>query len=184
MLALLLAACEDLNFPGGVPASDLIILPLSSSAPAPAGLSFYVSNARTTARNLIHNDGFPTTFASVSFPAGSLASLDGVALTASDSVLVTLTVDAGIYGVHLAPDGLRFASPARPTLTFSYAKYGDLTVAAGSQYPDPGAYAEALEIWHEGGLDLWTAVGSSGSPGTTVGTGLSQGGHYLAAAPR
>jgi len=183
-LALLLVACEDLNLPGAVTTADLVILPLSSGTQTPPGLSFYVSNAHTTTGNLLHSDGFNTLYASVSFPSGSLASLDGAALGADDSVLVTLTADPGSYGIHLVPDGLRFASLGRPLLSFSYARYGDLTVAAGSQYPDPGAYAAALAVWREGSLDLWTEVGSAGNPGFNVGTSLSQGGHYLVAARR
>jgi hypothetical protein len=181
---LLLAACQDLNVPGGVTLSNLIMLPLSNGAPAPAGLSFYVSNARTTTRNLIHSDGFNTLFATISFPAGSLASLDGAPLGAGDSVQVTLTADAAVYGIHLAPDGLAFTSQAQPVLTFSYARYGDLNAASGSQYPDPAAYAAALAVWHEGALGLWSNVGNGGSPGTDVEGNLPQGGHYVAAAPR
>lgn len=184
LLLLLLAACEDLSLPGGVTTANLLFLPVSSGAPVPADLSFYVSNARTTTRSLIHSDGFNTPFATVSFPAGSLASLDGVPLGAGDSVQVTLTVDASIYGLHLAPEGLRFALAARPTLTFSYAKYGDLAVAIGSQYQDPAAYAAALAVWQEGSLGLWSDVGSAGSPGTSVQGSMPQGGHYVAAAPR
>ncbi len=184
LLLLLLAACEDLTLTGGVTAANLIFLPLSSGAPVPADLSFYLSNAHATTRNLIHGDGFNTPFATVSFPAGSLASLDGGPLGPADSVQVTLTVDAAVYGVHLAPEGLRFASGARPTLSFSYAKYGDLAVAIGSQYPDPAAYAAALAVWQEGSLGLWSEVGTAGSPGTSVQGSLALGGHYVAAARR
>lgn len=184
-LALLLAACEDLNLPGGgVATADLLILPLQSGTPAPGGLSFYVYNQSTTTRSLIHSDGFNTVFASITFPSGSLASLDGVALGAGDSVLVTLSPDPGTYGMHLAPDGLRFASLGRPALTFSYARYGDFSVAAGSRYPDPAAYAEALGLWRESSLDAWASLTSTGNAGTSVTASLSQGGHYLVAALR
>jgi hypothetical protein len=184
-LTLLLAACEDLNLPGaGVATSDLLILPLQAGASAPGSLSFYVYNGSTTTRSLIHSDGFNTLFASIEFPSGSLASLDGVVLGPNDSVLVTLSPDAGSYGIHLAPDGLRFASLGRPVLTFSYARYGDFSIAAGSRYADPTAYAQALGEWRESSLDLWARVGSSGDAGTDVSAGLSQGGHYLVAALR
>ncbi len=182
---MLLAACEDLTVPGGgVATSDLLILPLSNSAPPPASLSFYVSNARTTTRNLIHNDGFNTLFARVEFPSGSLASLDGVTLGLGDSVQVTLSADPGSYGIQLAPEGLRFASLGKPLLTFSYARYGDLSVATGSRYPDPAAYASALEVWRETSLDRWSSVGGSGDAGNDVSGSLSQAGHYLVAARR
>jgi len=184
-LALLLSGCEDLNLPGaGVATSDLLILPLQAGASAPGGVSFYVSNRGTTTRSLTHGDGFNTVFASVTFPSGSLASLDGATLGLDDSVRVTLSPDPGAYGVHLAPDGLRFASLGPPVLTFSYARYGDFSVAAGSRYADPAAYAEALGVWRERSLDLWGSVDGSGDAGTTLIASLSQGGHYLVAAPR
>jgi hypothetical protein len=182
---LLLAACEDLNLPGaGVATSDLLILPLQAGASAPGSLSFYLSNRSATTRSLSHNDGFNTLFAKIAFPSGSLESLDGGALGLDDSVLVTLSPDAGTYGVHLAPDGLRFGSLGQPILTFSYARYGDFSVAAGSRYADPAAYAEALRVWRESSLDLWGSVGGSGDAATIVSASLSQGGHYLVAARR
>jgi hypothetical protein len=184
-LALLLTSCEDLTIPGGgVPTSDLLILPLSGTAPAPGSLSFYVSNARSRTVNLLHADGFNTLFATVEFPSGSLGSLNGVTLGLADSVLVTLSPDPGNYGVDLGPDGLRFASLGHPRLTFSYARYGDLSVATGSQYASATAYAAALEVWRETSLDLWSSVGGSGNTGNDVSASLSQGGRYLVAAPR
>lgn len=145
---------------------------------------YYLSNAHTTIRALIHNDGFNTLFAQLEVPRGSLESLDGVALGSGDSVLVRFIADSGRFGVSLAPEGLRFASLARPTLTLSYARYGDLSVAAGSRYPDQAAYAAALNIWHEASLERWSSTGGSGNAGTDVSAGLSQAGHYLVAAPR
>ncbi len=185
MLALLLAACEDLTVPGGgIATSDLLILPISSSAPPLASASFYVSNARTTTRNLIHNDGFNTLFARVEFPSGSLGSLDGTTLGLGDSVLVTLSAEAGRYGIQVTPEGLRFASLGKPLLTFSYARYGDLSVSTGTRYTDPAAYASALEVWREASPDRWSSIGGSGSAGNDVTASLSQAGHYLVAAPR
>lgn len=184
-LALLLAACEDLNVPGGgVATSDLLILPLGSSAPPPPGASFYLSNARVTTHNLIHSDGFNTLFARVESPSGSLASLDGASLGLGDSVLATLSPDPGSYGIQVAPQGLRFAALGKPLLTFSYARYGDLSVATGSRYADPAAYAGALEVWRETSPDRWSSLGGSGTAGNDVKASLSQAGHYLVAAPR
>lgn len=160
------------------------MLPLGSGAPAPAGVSFYLSNARSTTRNLIHNDGFNTLFARVEFPTGSLASLDGTALGSSDSVRVTLSADGGVYGIRLEPEGLRFAASGRPTLTFSYVKYGDLTVAGGTRYADQTAYAGALDIWRETSFDRWANAGGFGEILNDVTTSLSEAGHYLVAAPR
>jgi len=169
---------------GSLPTAELLILPLAGSAPAPASLSFYVSNARATTRNLIHGDGFNTLFARVQFPAGSLSTLDGTILGPGDSVPVTLRADAGIYGIRLGPDGLRFASAGQPTLTFSYVRYGNLSVAAGSRYADQSAYANALDIWREASLDRWVNTGGAGTALSDLTTSLPQTGHYLVAAPR
>ena len=185
MLALLLAACEDLTIPGGsLPTEELLMLPLGSSAPAPAGVSFYLSNAHATTRNLIHNDGFNTLFARLQVPAGVLSTLDGAPLGANDSVLVTLSADPGVYGLRLAPDGLRFATLGGVTLTFSYVRYGDLTAATGSRYADQTAYANALDVWRETSLDRWVPGGGSGAALNDITTSLSQTGHYVVAASR
>ena len=171
--------------PGGsLSTADLVILPLAGAAPAPAGVSFYVSNAHTTTRSLIHPDGFNTLFAQLTVPAGALASLDGAPLGLSDSVRVTFTPDAGVYGVRIAPAGLTFAGSAAPTLTLSYVRYGDFSVIANSGYADASAYESALEIWDETSVDAWLPVGGSGAGGSDVSATLSQAGHYVAAAPR
>ena len=161
-----------------------MILPLAAGAPAPGAVSFYASNAHTTTRPLIHPDGFNTLFAQLTIPAGGLASLDGTPLGPNDSVLVTFTPDAGVYGVRIAPAGLTFASGAAPTLTLSYVRYGDVSVATGSRYADASAYESALAIWQEISPDAWTQTGQAGTPGSDVTATLSQAGHYAAAAPR
>ncbi len=181
----MLAACEDLTIPGETLATaDLLILPLGSGAPAPASVSFYVSNAHPTTRNLIHNDGFNTLFARVQFPTGSLSTLDDAALGSNDSVLVTLSADGGVYGIRLDPEGLRFTSLGRPSLTFSYVRYGDLSAASGSRYADQTAYAGALDVWRETSLDRWTSTGGAGTALSDLSASLPQAGHYLVAAPR
>ncbi len=166
--------------------ADLIILPLQSSAPPPAPISatFYIFNARPTTRSLPHDDDFNTPFVEVQFPVGALSSLDGAPLGAQDSVRVTLSAEAGVYGVEITPGGLRFAAAARPNVKFTYVKYGDLTVAAGSRYADADAYAAALDLWREVGLDLWSNVGGSGTVGTDLRASITESGRYVAAAPR
>ena len=182
---LLLAACENLTTPGGsLTTADLLILPLATAAPAPGAVSFYASNAHTTARSLIHPDGFNTLFAQITIPRGGLASLDGAQLGPQDSVLVTVTADPGVYGVRIAPAGLTFAPGAAPTLTLSYVRYGDPSVAAGSRYADASAYENALAVWYETTPDAWTQAGGAGTPGSDVSATLSTAGHYAAAAPR
>jgi hypothetical protein len=159
------------------------VLPLKAGTPAPAGSSFYVSNARATTRNLIHDDGFNTLFVRLEFPTGSLGSLDGAVLGLGDSVLVTVSPEPGLYGIRLGPEGLRFASLGRPLLTFSYARYGDLGVASGSsRYPDAATYARALEVWRESALDRWSSIGGSGTAGSDLRASLQQAGRYVAAA--
>jgi hypothetical protein len=161
-----------------------LILPLAGGAPEPGAASFYAFNTHATTRSLIHPDGFNTLFAQITIPAGALASLDGSPLAAGDSVLVTVTVDPGTYGVQIAPEGLAFASSAAPTLTLSYVRYGDLSVAAGSRYADAAAYEGALAVWQETSPDAWSQAGAGGTPGADVSAALSQAGHYAAAAPR
>jgi hypothetical protein len=185
VLALLLAACVDVNLPGGrLSTADLLVLPLSASAPEPGAVSFYISNAHPTTRSLIHPDGFNTLFAQLSVPLGALASLDGTPLGASDSVLVTFTPDPGVYGVRIAPAGLAFAGSAAPTLTLSYVRYADFSVIASSGYADASAYESALSIWDETSPDTWSSVGGSGAAGSDVSAALAQAGHFVAAAPR
>lgn len=118
------------------------------------------------------------------FPVGALSSLDGAPLGAQDSVRVTLSAEAGVYGVEITPGGLRFAAAARPSVKFTYVRYGDLTVAAGSRYANADAYAAALDLWREVGLDLWSNVGGSGSVGTDLRASITESGRYVAAAPR
>ena len=160
------------------------MLPLQSAAPAPASATFYVSNARTVTRSLIHNDQFNTRFVEVQFPQGALASLDGTPLGAEDSVSVTLRSEPGTYGVEITPEGLTFSATARPNVTFNYVRYGDLTVATGTRYATQNEYAAALDVWREVGFDLWTNVGGSGSVGTDLRASIPESGRYLAAAPR
>lgn len=133
---------------------------------------------------MIHTDGFNTPYARIQFPKGSLSTLDGATLGPNDSVLVTFSADAGIYGIRLSPEGLRFTTSGRPTLTFTYAKNGDLTVASGSRYADQTAYANALDVWRETSLDRWANTGGAGAALSDITTSLSQAGHYVVAAPR
>lgn len=161
------------------------MLPQKGSTPAPGGASFYVPNSRAVVRNLIHPDATNTLFVRLQFPAGSLTSLNGQPLGASDSVLVTLTPDAGDYAFTLGPSGLRFATGARPTATFFYGFYGDVSVASGSRYPTTGAFTAALNVWQETSLGRWQTASGSSSAGTDAVAGqLEAGGEFLLAARR
>jgi hypothetical protein len=181
-----LSACEDLTQPAvTLSTGDLVVLRQQVGAPAPGSASFYVSNTRQVVRSLRHSDGSLTLFAELQFPPGSLASWEGMPLGPNDSILVTVRPEQGIYGVRITPEGIRFSRAPSPTLRFSYARYGDLSVASGSsRYSGPDAYAEALEIWREVGKERWSSAGGSGSPGTDIRATIPEGGRYLVAAPR
>jgi hypothetical protein len=182
-----LAACEDLQIPGtDVPGSDLIVLPQQTGTPEVPAATFFAVNSRTVSRSLRHTDNVATLFADLRFPAGSLASLDGATLGPNDSVRVTVTADPDTYGISVSPDGLVFTAGARPMLTLSYARYGDLQAGlASSRYPDVVSYAAALDMWREVGFDRWSvAAGSTNTGQDAVSASLSDGGRYIVAAPR
>lgn len=162
------------------------MLPQQAGTPAPSAATFYVVNSRTVARTLRHTDNALTVFADLEFPSASLASLDGTTLGPDDSVRVTVTPDVGLYGVSLSPAGLTFSAGARPTLTLSYARYGNLSAGLGSsRYADAQTYAAALDVWREVGLDRWSrAAGSAATRSDVVTARISAGGRYTVAAPR
>lgn len=182
-----MTACVDLTIPGSsvVDGADLLSLPLAAGAPPPAAASFYVANARTELRRLLHPDAFNSLYLQVEFPTGALASLDGTPLGPGDSVLVTLEPEPGWYGVTVRPAGLQFVSGRGPTATFVYAAYGDLSVVDGSPtYPSRAAYAAALSIWEQVGPDRWERVSGSTVGNETVAARLAAPGTYLVAALR
>lgn len=184
---LLTAACVDLTIPGPdvVDGADLLTLPLEAGAPPPGTASFYVANARTELRRLLHPDAFNSLYLQVEFPTNALASLDDVPLGPGDSVLVTLEPEPGGYGVTVRPSGLQFASGRGPTATFVYAAFGDLSVADGSAtYASRAAYAAALAIWEHVGADRWERVAGSTTGNETVTARLPAPGTYLVAARR
>lgn len=165
--------------------ADLLPLPQTAGAPAPASASFYVSNARSDVRRLLHPDAFNSLYLQLEFPANALASLNGAPLGADDSVLVTVAPEPGGYGVTLDPAGLAFASGRGPTATFVYAAYGDLAVADGSAtYGSRAAYAAALGIWADVGPDRWQEVAGSVAGNESVAARLPSPGTYRVAAPR
>lgn len=169
-----------------LPTADLLVLRIQGSAPSPGSLTFYVSNARPTVRRLVHNDGFNTLYVEVAFPSGALASLSGTPLGAADSAQVTLSPRSGQYGVTLSPAALTFVSGREPEATFSYAVYGDASVADGSAtYAMRLDYLRALRLWHEISPGLWQRVSGSGAGGTDEVRGLlREHGTFVVAAPR
>ncbi|MEX0690839.1 MAG: hypothetical protein WD934_00755 [Gemmatimonadales bacterium] len=178
----MIAACTDVLSPGAtVTTADL--LPLGLQTAPPAGMSFWVVNNRATTRALRHNDGFNTLYAEIQVPSGSLASLNGTPIGPGDSIEVNVTPIAGGYGVTVGPSGISFSSA--PRVTFSYARYGDATVADGSGYASQSAYAAALEVWEEVTVGRWRTAAGSSSAGTDQITALlDASGRLMVAAPR
>ncbi len=162
------AACQDVSFPGTttVTGNDLLVLGLASSAQPPAAQTFWVSNGAALVRTLRHPDPFNTLYLQVSFPAGSLESLNGQPLATDDSVQVTVEPLAGGYGFTLSPGGLVFSSQHPPVALFSFGKYADASVADGDpSFPTTADYLDALEIWQEVGVDRWQVAPASQSAG-------------------
>jgi hypothetical protein len=184
----LAAACSDATVPTEttLSTSELLFLPLEAAAPNPATTSFYVSNARTVAQRVLHPDAFNSLFVEVRFPAGAVAALNGVPVGPADSVLVTVEPVAGAFGLTLRPAGLDFAPGGAPTITFSFAAYGDLSVADVSPtYATRLDYAEALALWEDAGIDRWDRVSGSAFTGSDAVSGrLPEPGTYRVAAPR
>lgn len=175
-----------MSTPDVLPTADLIILGLKPGALPPQTASFYVANARTVERQLIHNDGFNTLYVRLTFPTGSLAALSGQPVGSEDSVLVTVQPRSGAYGMTLSPATLTFAAGAgRPTAEFSFARYGDPEDAVGARYPNVGAFVNALSLWLEISPDRWARIANATASGLdAVAARLEEGGRFVVAAPR
>jgi len=144
---------------------ELLVVQRQATAPAVLGATFWVANDRATVRRLQHQDAFNQLFAEIRFAPGALAALDGQPVGPTDSVLVTVEPSAGVYGLAIGPSGLTFASGSRPSVLFSFGRYGDLSVADGSSYTSREAYANALDIWEEIGFDRWQVASRSSAAG-------------------
>jgi hypothetical protein len=187
-LALLMGGCSDITGPTGglLGTDDLLILAMQDEAPQPVSASFWVYNSRQVVRRLVHPDAQLIPFLELTFPAGSLAELNGSPLANNDSTLVTVHPWPGQYGITLSPSGLSFTASAAPTAKFFFGFYADATVAdQSSRYATYAEYAAALEIWRETTLALWRVAENSGSAGIdavsarTVATA-----EYVLAAPK
>lgn len=187
-LAVLVGGCSDITGATGslLRTDDLLILAMQDEAPQPVSASFWVYNSCQTVRRLVHPSAELIPFLELTFPAGSLAELNGSALANDDSTLVTVDPWPGQYGITLSPSGLSFTASAAPTAKFFFGFYADATVADQSnRYATYADYAAALEIWRETTLALWQVAENSGSAGidavsaTTVATG-----EYVLAAPK
>ena len=185
---MLVTACADLTEPADVllRTDDLLILPMQAGAPEPASVSFWVHNDRSTTQRLVHPDAVSAPYLELSFPAGSVLSLNGVPLGATDSALVSVDARPGHYGFTISPPGLEFQQTAAPTVKIWYGWYADASVADQSdKYDSASEYAAALEIWWETTVDLWRVSAGSRPDGTdrTAAT-VEETGQYVLAAPR
>jgi hypothetical protein len=187
-LAVACSACSDLGPPADTTlrSAELLAVGLAAAAPGVTELSFWVGNARPATYRLIHPDGFNSPYVELAFPSGSLRSLDGTEIGPTDSVRVTVFPEPDGYGLTLRPAGLELTPTALPTARFALAAYGDLSVADGSAtYANRSAYASALSLWEEVGIDLWELVpGSRFVTGDNVTGTIAGPGRFLVAAPR
>ncbi len=185
---MLVTACSDLTEPVDtlLSTANLLILPLQAGAPAPGSTSFWVYNARPTTHRLVHADAVNNPYLELTFPAGSLLSLDGAPLGGGGSALVTVDARPGHYGFTISPAGLSFQDDAAPTARFFFAWYADGSIAdASSKYDTPSEYAAALNIWWETTVDLWRVAASSRPDGTDIVAAIIEAtGEYVLAAPR
>lgn len=184
----LTAGCGDVVDPQSpiLASSELLTLPLQTSAPAPAAATFGVSNTDATVRVIVHDDQFNTPFLTLEFPASCVESVAGQSLGQGESASVTAAPTSGLYGFTLSPSSLILTDGCGSTARFSFGRYADLSVADGSStYLDRAAYAAALELWRETGPDRWEIVPQSGPSGNDAIEGnMEAGGSYILAAPR
>ncbi len=184
----LTAGCGDLVDPQSpiLVTSELLILPLQISAPAPAAATFSVSNMAATVQVIVHDDQFNTPFLTLAFPAGCVESVAGQSLGQGESASVTAAPTSGLYGFTLSPSSLILTDGCGSTAKFSFGRYADLSVADGSStYLDRAAYAAALELWRETGPDRWEIVPQSGPSGNDAIEGnMEASGSYVLAAPK
>jgi hypothetical protein len=161
------------------------VLPLQDGTPDVPQATFFAYNSRLSVQRLLHQDGANTLYLEFNVPPGTMASLDGRRLTVQDSVLLTVEPIADRYGLVLSPSGLAFTIDAAPTAAFSFAMYGDFSVAEGSVYESAAEYAAALQIWFEVTPGRWRPVSGSGPAGSDRVEGrVDQPGVYIVAAPR
>ncbi len=182
----LTAGCSDVVDPQSpiLASSELLILPLQTSAPAAA--TFGVSNMNVTVRVIVHDDQFNTPFLTLKFPASCVESVAGQSLGQGESASVTAAPTSGLHGFTLSPSSLILTDGCGSTAEFSFGRYADLSVADGSStYLDRAAYAAALELWRETGPDRWEIVPQSGPSGNDAIEGnMEASGSYVLAAPR
>ncbi len=182
----LAAACgEEIAGPTTLATSELLILPLQDGAPDVPQASFFAYNSRLTVQRLLHQDAANTLYLEFNVAPATMASLNGQPLSLQDSVLLTVEPFTDRYGLVLSPSGLAFTVDAAPTALFSFAVYGDFSVADGSVYESAAAYADALQLWFEVTPGRWRPVSGSGPAGPDRVEGrISEPGVYVVAAPR
>ena len=181
-------SCSDLTVPTDavLPIDDLLILPMQAGTPQPASASFWVHNSRQTVQRLVHPEAQLTPYLELTFPAGALSSLNGVPLTDTDSVWVTVDPWPGQYGFTFSPTALALNSAALPTAKFFFGFYADASVAGQSaKYSTASDYAAALDIWREVTVAQWRVAANSAAAGVdAISATTATTGEYVLAAPR
>ncbi len=169
-----------------VPTSDLVVLPLAANAPTPLPVTFYAYNGKPVFQTIRHADAFSTPYIELQFPAGCLSSLNGTPLSVTDSLLVTVEPRPDGYGFTLSPSGLVFTLGGTPSVTFSFARYADPSVADTiASFADRQAYLAALDVWQEVTLGRWRiARGSSPAGVDEIGAAIDAPGEFVLAAAR
>jgi hypothetical protein len=171
--------CSDLLIDDGqtYATSELLILGVQPAGGSIASQDVLVPADRETFVRFLHADVFRTVYAELRIPSGAF-------MTAADSILVQLDPEPQRYGLSLSPADLTVG--AAPRVTFTFATYGDFSVADGSpRYASRTAYANALALWHEIAVGRWQRVSGSSSSGADAVTGaIRQPGRYVVAAPR
>ncbi len=181
-------ACESVTDPRIVTlaTAELLILGAQATAPSVATLSVYVVNSRPITVRLLHADQFNTQYVEVRFPTGSVESVNGLIVGPQDSVLVDIDARDSQYGMTISSGTLVFSAGNLPRATFTYAVYGDRSVADGSTtYASRDSYSAALDIWEQVSVDQWQQATNSSTPGSDEVSGsLTAGGLFVVAAPR
>jgi len=186
---MLAAACGGGTGPAdrGVPLSALLVLPrldVDSEPGNPVTLPYH--NNALNDFTIRHTDNASTLFASLTFLAHSIVSVNNVVLADTSTVLIGVTLTSGLYMFTLAPPAMVFNIAGEPTVTVVYSKYGDLSVySQSSKYASAAAYEQALGLWRELSANHWVPGRNTGHIGVdTVASALEAPGRYVIAAPK
>ena len=142
-------------------------------------------NNQTLAIPWVNSDSAQTTYAVFHVYPQSVRSRNDTILADTSTVTLNVTATPGVFGFTIENPTVIFNIAGPPTLDLSYAQYADFSVidSAPSKYPDPAAFAQALQIYYEYGPDQWRAL-NTGNSANLASSALPQPGVYLLAAPK